>query len=60
MTFTINHNIGNLTDRIDKIVVKNNELIIYYSDIKDSKNPHISVSHYGNEVVITYSPPNKN
>lgn len=36
-TFKIKHNIGNLIDRIDKIVVKNNELIIYYSDKKDDK-----------------------
>ena len=36
-TFEIQHNIGNLIDRIDKIVVKNNEIIIYYSDLKDDK-----------------------
>jgi hypothetical protein len=27
-TFKIQHNIGNLIDRIDKIVIKNNELMI--------------------------------
>lgn len=51
-TFKIKHNIGNLIDKIDKLVIKNNDLTIYYSEIKDKKQTMIEVTKTSHDEII--------